>query len=87
MSREEPRQHVTPRDSYSGVLDFAADIGFDAVEFGQMDPRVVASALEAAADEIKEDGHMYTNAIDQQKPEKSEAADFGGGESTGVQDL
>jgi len=59
MTRDEPRQHVTPADSYSSVLDFAADYGFDAIEFGDMDPKTVAVALEDAADEIRERGQRY----------------------------
>lgn len=51
-----PRQsylNIGPRDSRSEVLDFAADMAHDAVEFGEVSPSDVASALEEAADEVR----------------------------------
>jgi predicted dinucleotide-binding enzyme len=56
MTRDSPRLDgiLSPRDSYHGVLDAAADMGFDAVDFGGLEQDEVARALESAAQEIRE---------------------------------
>jgi hypothetical protein len=56
MSRDSPRLEgiLSPRTSYHGVADTAADMGFDAVEFGDLEQDEVARALESAAQEIRE---------------------------------
>jgi len=76
----------TPGVSYepegrSDVLDFVADYARDAVDAG-VDPAEVVGAIPEAADEIEE-----LDERDHFKTVRSEPADFGGGESTGVQDL
>lgn len=56
MTRDEPRLDgiLSPRESYADVLDFAADMGMDAVDFGELEADEVATALESAAGEIRD---------------------------------
>jgi len=67
----------------SDVLDFVADYAHDAVDAGVHDHAVVR-ALEEAAEEIEAE---YQDSDGRPEPTRSEPADFGGGETTGVQDL
>lgn len=65
------------------MLDFVADYSRDAIDAG-VHPTAVISALRDAANELEQaqrDGEFRT------EPDRSEPADFGAGESTGVQDL
>jgi len=54
MPRDDPRLDgiLPPRESRADVLDTTADLGHDAVEFGDVDADAVASALEEAAREV-----------------------------------
>lgn len=71
-------------DSRTDVENFVADYGYDAIDAG-VHPKQVAAALRAAADELEEHAHAHEQTRDE--PTRSEPADFGGGESTGVQEL
>jgi len=79
-------------DDYADVEGFAADYALDAAEAG-VDPEAVAQALRYAADEVEYQarvGNIDTsdaNDDGREEPTRSEPADFGGGETTGVQDL
>lgn len=87
MSEEEPMRR-SPGISYepddrADVLDFVADYARDAIDAG-VHPTEVRSALTEAAEEITERQRRGEFNVE---PRRSEPADFGGGESTGVQDL
>lgn len=85
MTDDEPMRR-TPGISYEpdggdDVLDFAADYARDAIDAG-VEPTAVVDALRKAADEIEDlDERDHFETI------RTEPADFGGGETTGVQDL
>lgn len=54
--RDEPRLPCGGGDEKrSDVLDHAADMGYDAIDFGDVDPLDVVMALEGAAREIEEE--------------------------------
>ena len=74
------REWVIDFDSEASFHDHVADIALDAVD-GDLHKSEVARALREAADEVDE----YTPR--REDPERSEPADFGAGESTGVQEL
>lgn len=81
---------LTPRN-YAAVEDFLADYALDAAEAID-DADGVAQALRHAAEEVdyqaREDNiDVSDNDDGREEPARSEPADFGGGESTGVQDL
>jgi hypothetical protein len=60
IEREEPRcPTLNPPERQSDVHDRAADMGLDAIEFGDIDTETVATALEEAAEEIRNRGHLY----------------------------
>jgi isopropylmalate/homocitrate/citramalate synthase len=85
--RQDEPMRRTPGVSYepddrADVLDFVADYGFDAIDAGVPKASVVA-ALREAADEIEASDHEAPRS----DPDRSEAADMGGGASTGVQEL
>jgi len=70
-------------DSNTDVHDFVADYARDAIDAG-VHPTEVIAGLEGALEELQaaqRDGEFRDD------PARSEPADFGGGESTGVQDL
>jgi len=67
----------------ANVLDFVADYAHDAIDAGVPEDAVVR-ALEEAAEEIEAE---YQDTDGRPEPRRSEPADFGGGETTGVQDL
>ncbi|SFT04393.1 hypothetical protein [Halostagnicola kamekurae] len=71
-------------DSRTDVEDVVADYGYDAIDAG-VHPKQVAAAFRAAADELEVYAHEREQTRD--GPTRSEPADFGGGESTGVQEL
>jgi hypothetical protein len=77
MVDQMPRSNAVTPDDRTDVLDYVADYGHDAVDAG-VPPAAVASALREAAREIDEHDDS---------PARAEPADFGGGDSTGVQDL
>ena len=80
MTRDDRRREwVTPFDHVHGLEDHVADIAKDAVDDG-LGKDAIEQALRDAADEIGE----YETRVE---PRRSEPADFGGGDSTGVQDL
>lgn len=54
--RDNPRQTAPPAEEQHDVIDHAADYGYDAIEFGGLEPETVVSALRDAADEIERDG-------------------------------
>ncbi|WP_256394136.1 TCP-1/cpn60 chaperonin family protein [Natronoarchaeum rubrum] len=80
--RRTPGVNYEP-DSGSDVEDFVADYAFDAIDAG-VHPTAVRDALREAAEEIE--NRQRTGEF-RDTPKRSEPADFGGGESTGVQDL
>jgi hypothetical protein len=75
-------------DNGADVVDFVADYAFDAAEAG-VHPMQVANALREAADEVESQAREGNigGPWGESEPQRSESADFGGGESTGVQDL
>ena len=81
MSDDRRRDWVVGFDSESYFQDHITDIALDAVDHDGLHKSEVARALREAADEVDE----HTPQRDE--PDRSEPADFGGGESTGVQEL
>lgn len=81
--RRTPGVNYEP-DGRTDVEDFVADYAYDAIDAG-VHPKQVAAALQAAADELEE--HAQEQEQDREEPDQSEPADFGGGDSTGVQSL
>lgn len=80
MSDGKRREWVVDFDSESSFEDHVADIALDAVD-GELHKSQVERALRNAADEVA----SYTPT--REEPTRSEPADFGEGESTGVQEL
>jgi len=86
-----PRTNVPEPADYASVEDFLANYALDAAE-ALDDPDAVAQALQHAADDVEyqaRTGNIDVSDDDDGRPEptRSEPADFGGGETTGVQDL
>ncbi|WP_050051451.1 hypothetical protein [Halostagnicola sp. A56] len=81
--RRTPGVNYEP-DSRTDVEDFVADYGYDAIDAG-VHPKQVAAAIRVVADELEVHAHERERTRDE--PTRSEPADFGGGESTGVEDL
>jgi hypothetical protein len=74
-------------DDRVDVLDFVADYALDAADAG-VHPQAVATALRDAADEVEyQNREDNIDAWSSEEPQRSEPADMGGGETTGVQDL
>jgi len=70
-------------DNQRDVHDFIVDYSRDAIDAG-VHPSQVITALEKATNEMLE---AQQNGEFRDEAKRSEPADFGGGESTGVQDL
>ncbi|MFB1066465.1 hypothetical protein [Natrinema sp. H-ect4] len=81
--RRTPGVNYEP-DSRADVEDFVSDYAYDAIDAG-VHPKQVAAALQAATDELEE--HAHEQERERSEPSQSEPADFGGGDSTGVQTL
>ena len=74
------RDWVGPFESEAKFEDHVTDIALDAVD-GELHKSQVDRALRAAVDAVAD------HVPERDEPTRSEPADFGGGDSTGVQDL
>lgn len=84
MSDNEPMRRTRMASipgNRGAVLDHVADYAYDAIDAG-VEPEAVVSALREAAGEVEE-----LDDRDHFEADRHEPADFGGGESAGVEDL